>query len=383
MNTTANSTSCFIEPLDVLFLRGNKLFGDPGSHGESLVPPWPSVAAGAIRSRILANERVDLAAFGQGRVDHPTLGTPARPGSFVVTAFQLARRHADGRVEPLMAPPADLVIAKSENGATVRRLHPTPLADGLCASSSLPLLPVLAESERGKPTGGYWLNEAAWHKYLAGQTPSCDDLVESAQLWGIDHRVGIGLNAEQRSAADGRLFSMQAVAMKKREHNGCDVGFLASVAGASVPQSGLIRLGGDGRGAALHAAEVVTPPADLGALVRARRCRIVLTSPGIFTNGWRLPGVDTDGRFNLHGVRGRLVCATVPRFETISGWDLALRQPKPALRVAPAGSVYWLDEFDTTPDALDKLAAAGLWAEPCEDASRRAEGFNRFAFATY
>ena len=117
--------------------------------------------------------------------------------------------------------------------------------------------------------------------------------------------------------------------------------------------------------------------------MRARRCRIVLTSPGIFTNGWRLPGVDTDGRFNLHGVRGRLVCATVPRFETISGWDLALRQPKPALRVAPAGSVYWLDEFDTTPDALDKLAAAGLWAEPCEDASRRAEGFNRFAFATY
>ena len=36
----------FIEPLDVLFLRGNKLFGDPGSHGESLVPPWPSLTTG-------------------------------------------------------------------------------------------------------------------------------------------------------------------------------------------------------------------------------------------------------------------------------------------------------------------------------------------------
>ena len=31
----------FIEPLDVLFLRGNQLFGDPGSYGECLVPPWP------------------------------------------------------------------------------------------------------------------------------------------------------------------------------------------------------------------------------------------------------------------------------------------------------------------------------------------------------
>lgn len=41
----------FLEPLDVLFLRGNKLFGDPGSYGASLVPPWPSVAAGALLYR--------------------------------------------------------------------------------------------------------------------------------------------------------------------------------------------------------------------------------------------------------------------------------------------------------------------------------------------
>ena len=51
----------FLEPLDVLFLRGNKLFGDPGSFGESLIPPWPSVVAGALRSRMLADDRVDLA----------------------------------------------------------------------------------------------------------------------------------------------------------------------------------------------------------------------------------------------------------------------------------------------------------------------------------
>ncbi len=57
------STAAFFEPLDVLFLRGNKLFGDPGSFGESLVPPWPSVAAGALRTRMLVDASVDLAAF--------------------------------------------------------------------------------------------------------------------------------------------------------------------------------------------------------------------------------------------------------------------------------------------------------------------------------
>lgn len=39
-------TTVLIEPLDVLILRGNKLFADAGSHGEALMPPWPSVAAG-------------------------------------------------------------------------------------------------------------------------------------------------------------------------------------------------------------------------------------------------------------------------------------------------------------------------------------------------
>ena len=387
-----STISCFIEPLDVLFLRGNKLFGDPGSYGESLVPPWPSVAAGAIRSRMLADAGIDLAAFGQGKIEHAELGTPATPGAFTVTVFQLARRLPDGRVEALIAPPADLVINEGDSGKPViRRLQPTALADGLAASSSLPLLPVLAETKRGKPTGGYWLTESGWQQYLAGHTPVAADLVKSSQLWGIDHRVGVGLDAEQRRAADGRLFSVQAVAMKKREHDkheddkrdDHDIGFLASVSGATIPQNGLLRLAGDGRGAALHAVRYTPPQADLAAIAQARRCRIVLTSPGLFTDGWRLSGVDADGNFNLSGVKGRVVSAAVPRFETISGWDLARYQPKPAQRVAPAGSIYWLDELDATPEALDKLATRGLWLDPCEDASRRAEGFNRFAFAAY
>jgi CRISPR-associated protein Cmr3 len=42
------------EPLDVLMPRGNRLFGG-GVHGESLMPPWPSVFSGALASRALAD----------------------------------------------------------------------------------------------------------------------------------------------------------------------------------------------------------------------------------------------------------------------------------------------------------------------------------------
>ncbi len=209
----------FLEPLDVLFLRGNKLFGDPGSYGESLVPPWPSVAAGALRSRMLVDAGIDPAAFARGTIAHPELGSPTTPGAFAITAFHLGRRHADGRVEVLFQPPADLVISERDNGPlTVRALFPTQLHAGegrnIHCSAPLPKLPVLAERERGKPTSGYWLTEGGWEKYLKGNIPDAADLVKSSALWSSDHRVGVGLEAETRRAAEGRLFSVQAVAMK-------------------------------------------------------------------------------------------------------------------------------------------------------------------------
>ena len=102
--------------------------------------------------------------------------------------------------------------------------------------------------------------------------------------------------------------------------------------------------------------------------------------------GWLPTGVTRAGDggydFDLHGVHGRLVCAAVPRAEVASGWDLAQWQPKPAQRAAPAGSVYWLDELEATPDALCALVEQGLWPEGAE-AGRRAEGFNRVCLAAW
>jgi CRISPR-associated protein Cmr3 len=109
----------------------------------------------------------------------------------------------------------------------------------------------------------------------------------------------------------------------------------------------------------------------------------VLTTPGLLAQGWRLPGVDEAQRLAWPGLTARLACAAVARADVVSGWDLAGRQPKPAERVAPAGSVYWLDDLDTTPEALGKLAEQGLWFDAEHNAQRRAEGFNRFTFAAW
>jgi CRISPR-associated protein Cmr3 len=129
------------------------------------------------------------------------------------------------------------------------------------------------------------------------------------------------------------------------------------------------------------------PAPDYEAIARGRRCRLVLTSPGLFPGGWLPTGcVRTESgqvQFGLGGVTARLVSAAVPRAEVVSGWDVARWRPKPARRAAPIGSVYWLEDLDTTAEDLRKLVESGLWGEPCEDAPRRAEGFNRFTFAAW
>jgi CRISPR-associated protein Cmr3 len=369
-------TGVFIEAFDVLVLRGNKLFGDPGSYGESLVPPWPSVAAGAVRSAILVRDGEPYA-FARGEWRHPALGTPDEPGPFTLTAFQPARRR-DGLIEPLFAPAADLFIEGDGDAVVVRTLQPTRIP--LASSNPLPLLPVLAQKERTKPAGGWWLTAAGWHAYLAGAPVTGDHLVPVESLWRYDLRVGVGLSADTRSVAEGKLFSVNAVAFEP------GVGFLAAIDGADPPADGLLRFGGDGRAARILVVEIDWPQPDLARICRERRARLVLTAPGLFEGGWLPTGIaERDGsyRFDLHGVRARLVAAAVPRAETVSGFDVARSRPKPAVRAAPAGSVYWLDDLEATPEALAKLAQIGLWPSERENDPRRAEGFNRFTFAHF
>lgn len=380
----------FIEPLDVLFLRGNQLFGESGSYGDALMPPWPSVAAGALRSRILADGGVDLAAFAKGDITHPQLGTPAAPGSFVLQNFQVARKTDQG-VEIFMPLPADVVVnakemlqkdgKKTSEFDSVQQMRPTALHAGIASSSPLPLLPVLPQGdERSKPASGWWLRASGWQKYLLGQALTAADFIKTSELWSYDERVGVGLNSATCSAAEGKLFTTRAIAFKQ------GVGFAAAVSGADVPTSGSLRLGGDGRAAALHDVNLVWPAPDYTAISQAGRCRIVLTSPGIFAGGWQLPGMDAADagrRVQLPGLSARVVAAAASRADTVSGWDLAARQPKAAQKTAAAGSVYWLEDVQATPEALGKLVAAGLWADSCEDTQRRAEGFNRFSFAPF
>ena len=387
-----------IRPLDVLYLRGNKLFDGAGDHSEPLMPPWPSLFAGAIRSRMLVDAGVDLGRFTDETVTPPAeladvLGTPAEPGSFRIAAVAVLAQRGDGRPsQPVVPLPADVVVTRAEDtgaGKTgtvkeleVTRLETMPVPAGSATSAATPRLLALRRSAPAKPESGYWLTLQGFASWLEGETPGPEDLVHRSDLWKTDPRLGIAMDRASGTSADGKLYTSEIVAMAE------GVGFLVGIDGAAeeqIPGEGLLRLGGDGRGAEI-APTGEPQPWPAGAPPKDRPFTLYLETPGLFPNGWLPPGVDPDTlRLEAGGVTARLAAAAVPRFEVISGWNVAAHAPKPAQRAVPAGSVYYFDEVTGDPAAyvhnLWKIVERELgdrfdtvWRQ------RRAEGFNA-AFA--
>src|SRR5699024_8889646 len=287
----------------------------------------------------------------------------------------------NGQVHACRPLPADVVVTGEPGNYTIHRLKPQPLPEGLATSAVSRQLPILRMSKAAKPVTDQWLNWAGWQAHLRGQALDAQKhLIAAGDLWKTETRLGIALDAQQRSAAEGKLYTSDAIAMN------ANTGFCITVHGAgdALPKNGLLRLGGDGRGASINTIdELARPEPDWQAIQDSGRFRLILTSPGIFPQGNNLPGVDGDGQWQAAGMSAQLLSQAVPRHQVVSGWDLHKHEPKTALRCAPTGSVYWFEGFSGDIDALRKLSKTGLWNLTLDNCNRqrRAEGFNRVVIA--
>lgn len=378
----------FLEPVDVLYLRGNKLFGDAGAHGEALMPPWPSLAAGGLRSRMLVDAGCDPRDYGSHRTDPPgvlksVLGTPDSPGSFRVSFFSLGQKRGT-EIEPFLPLPADVVIRQTENDLRPLPLEPVKPNAALLSGYPLQRLPLLRSEDRFKPTERVWLSLEGIRCYLEGSSIPGEGLVRQSHLWQYDTRLGIALNSEKRTAETGRIYTAETVSLAP------NIGFVVGVSGADgmVPRNGFLRFGGDGRGVRLMEGSFRFPGTPWDRIWQERRFRLLVTSPAIFPGGWILPGCRVEAGkwiWEYAGMRAQLSAACVKRHGVVSGWDLALGQPKAALRTVPTGSVYWFEGLEGAHEGLERLAETGLW-DPSDlenHAPRLAEGFNGVLVAAW
>ncbi|MCK6556860.1 type III-B CRISPR module-associated protein Cmr3 [Candidatus Binatia bacterium] len=399
-----------VRPLDILHLRGNRLFGETGS-GEAVMPPWPSLFSGALRTRMLVDGGVEFADFSRGNVRdegvRAAVGrSPTEPGTFRLagTAMILRRQGEMGRSVdvPCFPCPADLVAmeatgegADAPGGTGARKerialhaLQPVRLTEvGVSGSFPLPGVPVLRCAEPGKSRADVWLTADGFAAHLKGEPVPSGAALEASDLWKVDARVGIALDTGRRTTRPGKLYAADAVSLAP------EAAFLVACRGGGdrLPRDGLVRLGGDGRGAVVSRwapqAQHWTP---WGYLPRGDGFRIVLATPGIFRRGWLPPRVEETGDglvLQVGGLRARLVAAATGRAEVVSGWDLVRHAPKAALRTVPAGAVYWFERLAGSTDELVQLVADGWWDAETEPdmawRARRPEGFNSVWFGDW
>ncbi len=374
-----------IEPVDVLYFRGNRHFSGPGVHGSAEMPPWPSVFAGAVASRILADH--NLLDFIAGHPDEAEKKLAEVAGEDFSCAFLALTQ--DNRI--FMPLPADLVVEQPEEARTpvIRRVHPRNIPYGSSCSTELPKIPVLESPDRAKPVAGYWLELDGWAEHLQGRIPDNNHLIPIHKLWGLDPRLGIARDYLTHTAAEGKIYTTEAVNLRR------EIFFVAGFSGKNIPAEGLLRLGGEGRGA-----RITTLGTDAAAWKELGKpqggwpgFRMILTSPGIFPKGWLPPGCEKENDaivFSCGSLRARLQAVAIRRPGTVSGWDIPRNQPKPAQKVAPLGSVYWFSVETGNTKELEPLWQESLYAalENVNEESdlwkaRRREGFGRAWFGVW
>ncbi|MDP2834106.1 MAG: type III-B CRISPR module-associated Cmr3 family protein [Pseudomonadota bacterium] len=387
------TTYYYVQPTDTLFVRGNLAFGDAGEHGASLMPPPPSLFAGAFRSALLGRDAGEMSAFlAQGRCNDARLdaclGTPENPGAFCISWLSLAGRVTEKTMpEAVFQLPADLL--RLESGFAP--LQPRTPGEFVASAGELPLRATLISAKQEKPKSGYSLRQAGFARHRQGQLPETAHEIEARHLYKRDPRLGIGLNAESRSVEEGLIYTTEGFSFSPASSTEiprpfASTGFLVGIEGADglLPEAGLLRLGGDGRSAQYRRVDF-QPPRVEGVPGASNRFRLILQTPALFAQGWLPDGVNREGGDCLlrgPGFSARLVCAALGRREIISGWDLFNWKPKPAEAAVPAGSVYWFEDFQGDAGKLAEWVAGGLWGEN-PDLQRRAEGYNRAGLAIW
>ncbi len=380
-------TNLLVKPVEPVSFRGNVGFSGGGSVGRAMMPPWPSTFAGALRSHALVQHGVlePLVRTGElpGGPVREALGpkpSEAR-GTFRLSALGLWCERRERVVVPV---PADLVVTEGPDGEPVlSSLGPVGLGVEVHHGGPLPMIPALRAHGRAKPSRGWWITDEGLARHLAGGTVAPGDLVHARELWVRELRPGVGLDAQTRSAEEGRLFTTEYVRLR------AGMAFFVATAGdrGIFEGPGWLRLGGDGRIAqVVPAGESVRAP---GLPEKDWRdwnggFRVVLATPGLFRQGWVPDRVRRDGErwmLEVGDLRAELVCAAVPRAEAISGWNMAKRRPWPVLRAVPAGAVYWFRIEDGCVEDLQRLVEDGWWGT--DDSGRiegwrqrRAQGFN-------
>jgi len=359
-----------IQPRDPLIVRdGRPFYAFPGAKVRGYSFPPPQVIAGAIRSRV---------GFGCGY----------RPGEQDKDKWRglLNQVRILGPVlfslrtnEALFPAPLDALLVKLDSvdqnceskpeAKQLRLYRLTPEEAGGDVATNLPEpleRPVFAPAEMPKskpePMPAFW-RKRHFDNWLLGDPATSLEIDEPTELGitgpEVEYRTHVKIDPNLQTAAESMLYETSGLQFLHRAGNTItdveELALFVQVVGEGLSAdcaaamenslSGVHPLGGERRlalwGARAEPAWPEKPPKEIvGEVKSSKRARLLLLTPADFnTDGNDLPFIPQSGMFG----RAKTVAAAVGRPITVSGFDLAKGSPKPGRRLAPAGSVYFVD----------------------------------------
>jgi CRISPR-associated protein Cmr3 len=182
--------------------------------------------------------------------------------------------------------------------------------------------------------------------FLNNSAPSSDQCVQRDELTAADHRIGIELDKDTLTSADGMLYAISLIATKPK-HNGMPVCLYVEI---KLPLEFTNLLD-----------DILMPFGGEGKYVRVRRCpgsvfddasaEPVRSGPTL----WYLatPTFFAPNASPLPKTGGKLIAAASGSGVPVSGWDVARNGPRPTRFAIPAGAVYFVDGHANPNDFLN------------------------------
>ena len=319
-----------IDALDTLFFRDGKPFtGGEEAWANMLFPPLPSVLYGALHSAFLAEQ-----------IRRWKKATAIK----TLTIKAVALQKDDGSL--LFPAPLDYVKRKGKkdnNGKGLLLQEWLPSIISSCSVNKLlsnDLDIVVEPLEQGL------LDSHALSAYL--QNKQDDIRYEVLSQYVVpEPKTGIQRNNVSHAAQDQMLYRIE---MKRSL-----LSLFVEYEGLSLPNRGMLRLGGESKAAAYKPSSAGLPPKPT---LTGKRFKLYFATPAIFKQGWRPNWLKQMNETTFQGryeqLELRLVTAIIGKPLFVGGFDMEQRRPKPMRKAVPAGSVYIFELLQgTIQEAVD------------------------------
>jgi len=169
----------------------------------------------------------------------------------------------------------------------------------------------------------------------------------------IESKIGIARSTKTRTAEESMLYRIGAFRLSE------DMSFIVDVNNLNIREKGILKLGG--KGVLSEYREIQTKILqEIMNIKVGKRFRLYIATPAIFRKGWLPSWIDENSlEGTIHTSNGRiqlkLLTASIGRYKSIGGFDMAKKTPKEMYRAVPAGSVYYFEIIEGTQEQIVSL----------------------------